>query len=654
MAIQDSGSNYQFYDKKINPNIKRSSFQLDYLNTFTAKQGKLIPYRLQYTLPNSDYNLAIELLARAANVPRVPLASRQRIFLHEYGIPFNAMWSKFGTFMSKGRSGNTVLPLPKIRFSYSAKSLADAKALLTIPDGYTVFSLTKLLNYVGFGPESLTDYLGFPTPPSLIDLAKSVLENPTTNGIDTTLKHVDFNAFPFFAYLSVWRNYYVNPNLMTENKHLWPDDENDFALVSPDISDQNIFYAGVDTAKLNGVIDSSKYSNACFLNFGFIKNRNFVDDYFTSALPWPMRGEIPSITQSAEALAITLPLKTLDGAAPGKEVSARFFSGSLPGGAFSASTLAQGSSSSSTQLKVDTEIDYTGATPLQVNKFGGLFIGDPSQSPENVNVFSSKLGVTGNVNFGFTASMTWEMIRNLSISTLISEKMARTDGSYLEFIRTFFDSFPENQPKNRPVYIGGALQPIVYSEVLQTVSTDNSPLGMVGAKGIASTSDYISKYHAKDFGVILGIMSIMPDTYYSQGLRRQDLYEVQEDFFLPERSELGLQGIFNAEIFFQNAKGDDKDDDLFGYQNRYDEWRYRANEVHGEIANPNSESFFPYTQSRFFTDTPKLSVHFVSTLGNIRLNYLTSLDETQFMVQIANKCTAVQPLPYKAIPVGLK
>ena len=80
MAIQDSGSNYQFYDKKIRPNVQRSSFQLDYLSTFTANQGVLVPYRIQETLPNSEYNLSMECLSRAINVPKVILQSRQRIF----------------------------------------------------------------------------------------------------------------------------------------------------------------------------------------------------------------------------------------------------------------------------------------------------------------------------------------------------------------------------------------------------------------------------------------------------------------------------------------------------------------------------------------------------------------------------------------------
>lgn len=257
-----------------------------------------------------------------------------------------------------------------------------------------------------------------------------------------------------------------------------------------------------------------------------------------------------------------------------------------------------------------------------------------------------------NVPMTFTSGFTWEMIRNLSISTMIAEKMARTNGSYKEFIRTFFDDTPSNQINNVPRYIGGHVQPIVYTEVLQQSSDSNTPLGTVGAKGITASDGYIGKCYSNDFGLILGVLSIMPDTYYSQGLRRQDLYEVQEDFYLPERAELGMQGIYKAELFFSGKK--DIDLDLFGYQNRYDEWRYRPNEVHGQLANPKSLSFFPFTQSRYFTSSPVLSNTFVSTQNNIRRDYLTAVDEVDFVAQIACRCTAIQPMPYRAIPVGLK
>lgn len=660
MAIQDSGSNYQFYDKKIRPNVQRSSFQLDYLSTFTANQGVLVPYRVQETLPNSEYNLSLECLSRAINVPKVVLQSRQRIFFHEYHLSYQQMWPEWSTFMSKGVSGKVVKLLPKIRFCLSAYYVRyfltrfDIKSSDSLTSSDSPALRNRILLKFGLGFGSLCDYLGFPTPPAVYDFIDKVFIDLKLNFSDHSASvgaekvYFDFDAFPFFAYFSVFRNYYLNWNLNSGNKDYFPDNINDFALVDPDL-ESNIWFADWTSAKS---YDEAAYSSATSLSalarlaFGVSKYRNFVDDYFTSSLPWPMRGDVPGLSidgianldkvdVGAVVNGVDVPLNI------GLNYDPTFALGSL-------SNIRVGTQNSDVlnQSKVDgNALDpwavfaITNGSNIQYDGLGNL--------PE-----SYPLRTLSSQPLTFVSGFTWEMIRNLSTATLIAEKMARTNGSYKEFIKTFFDDVPSNQVNNVPRYIGGSFQPIVYTEVLQTSSDADTPLGTVGAKGISSSDDYIGKVYSNDYGVILGILSIMPDTYYSQGLRRQNLYEVQEDFYLPERAELGMQGILKGELFFT---GDDAvDNALFGYQNRYDEWRYRANEIHGEVANPNNKSYFPFTQSRYFTGAPVLSNAFVSTESNIRRDYLTSLDEVDFLIQVANKCTAVQPLPYRAVPVGLK
>lgn len=649
MAIQDSGSNYQFYDKKVEPNIKRSSFKLDYLNNMTVSQGILVPYRLLHTLPNSEYHLELETLLRAINVPKVLLQSRQRVFYHEYHVSYQQMWPSWSTFMSKGVSGTTILPLPKIRFCMSGrvvtrvlKYVFNVKSSSDLNTFDSPLNRNKVLNHLGLGFGSLADYLGFPTPKTIFD---SIEEIFTT--LKTTFTHydndnsagtyVDYNAFPFFAYFSIFRNFYLNWNLNVNDKRFFPDNINDFALINPDIVDGNIFFAHPNSAQS---FNFSKYfehnellSSPAFHSFGLLKNRNFVDDYFTSALPWPMRGNIPQLTLSGDVSGLTLPQTQF-------KVEAKYSGGNLK-------------TEYSNRLSLFDPVGDNQVLPSgsQRSSFRTTAVEIPVGTPEEAYISL----YTPNVDSGsitFTSGFTWEMIRNLSVSTLIAEKMARTNGSYKEFIRTFFDDTPSNQINNVPRYIGGHVQPVVYTEVLQQSSDSNTPLGTVGAKGITASDGYIGKCYSNDFGLILGILSIMPDTYYSNGLRRQDMYSVQEDFYLPERAELGMQGIYKGELFFSGNS--DTDDDLFGYQNRYDEWRYRPNEVHGQLANPQSTTFFPFTQSRYFTSAPVLSNEFVSTKNNIRRDYLTALDEVDFVCQIACRCTGVQPLPYRAIPVGLK
>ncbi len=665
MAIQDSGSNYQFYDKKIEPNVKRSSFKLDYLNNMTVSQGVLVPYRLLHTLPNSEYNLELETLLRAINVPKVLLQSRQRVFYHEYHVSYQQMWPSWSTFMSKGVSGTTILPLPKIRFCISGRLVVEAlkdvfnvKSSTDLNTFDSPLSRNKILNYFGLGFGSLSDYLGFPTPKTIFDGLETIIANLKTTfthyDTDTTAGiHVDYNAFPFFAYFSIFRNFYLNWNLNVNDKKFFPDNINDFALINPDVVDGNIFFADWNSARS---FNWTKYSagkddlsSPAFHSFGILKNRNFVDDYFTSALPWPMRGNIPELSIDGTV--------TLEDVPVGFRKDGTFVPLNIHGYAHRTANIT-GFSTLATSQQSGSSVVYnpakSGITDSVYNLGSIFFDGVGRDLPSGIasGIYNSPLSAKGQSDITFTSGFTWEMIRNLSIGTMIAEKMARTNGSYKEFIRTFFDDTPSNQINNVPRYIGGHVQPVVYTEVLQQSSDSNTPLGTVGAKGITASDGYIGKCYSNDFGLILGILSIMPDTYYSQGMRRQDMYQVQEDFYLPERAELGMQGIYKGELFVSGNP--DTDDDLFGYQNRYDEWRYRPNEVHGQLANPQSTTFFPFTQSRYFTSAPVLSNEFVSTKNNIRRDYLTALDEVDFVCQIACRCTGVQPLPYRAIPVGLK
>ena len=255
MAIQDSGSNYKFYDKKIKPNVKRSSFQLDYLSTFTARQGFLIPYRVQETLPNSEYNLSLECLSRAVNVPKVILQSRQRIFFHEYFVTYQQMWPEWSVFMSKGVSGKVTKLLPRIRFCFSGHYVRKILESFLITNSndlatkWNPFLANKLLNEFGLGFGSLADYLGFPTPKAAYDKLDEFIQalkgdwNVYALPGDSPKYFVDFDAFPFFAYFSVFRNFYLSWNLNSDNKNFFPDNINDFALVNPDIPAENVWFS---------------------------------------------------------------------------------------------------------------------------------------------------------------------------------------------------------------------------------------------------------------------------------------------------------------------------------------------------------------------------------------------------------------------------
>ena len=614
--FQDSGSNYDFGDKLISPNKRVSQFDLSYVNTLTAKQGQIIPVWMSYYYPNDEMDLSIDNLIRVVNPPVVPLLSRQRVFFHMFKLDFSQMWTYWDTFMKKGWDGKFEAVIPTL----TAKLAVDGKINPLLARG------------------SLADFLGF-------------------NFSDYTYKAGDENidvslpAMPFLAYQLIYRDYFLNFNVSSAYAKANPGTELD--LFFPD-SDYDLMLQGTNPAglTLDGKGQAPSTQPLRKLGFGKLRYRDFSPDYFTTALPWPMRGEIP----------------TLDGSIQ--------FTGNIPVSpgssplTFNQGTFPSFSSESSSVVFYNTPLHLMFTDNSKSYNVGVSSISPtPGPSGESMTFLRSgklsggtlpRMSNVSDKNYVVNQSDINSVIAGLSVTqpqlkllwtnTLIAEKMAKTDGTYGQFIRTFFGENPSHWVSHRATYLGGTYQPIVYSEVLQTSpSAEGGTLGTVGAKGISSSSNFVGRFHADDFGIAMCVMSIMPDTYYSQGWLREHLYRTQDDYPLPERALLGMQAVTNAEIFF-NARDNASNEVLFGYQSRFDELRYRQNEVHGLVADNANLSFSPYVQTRDFAQAPLLNPTFLTTENNIDNEYLSAPNEVPYIVQVANRVKAVRALPYFAPP----
>lgn len=623
-GVRDSGSNYSFGDKMIRPTQRVSLFDLSYINTLTAKQGQLIPVYFSYYYPGDEFNISLESLIRVVNPPVVPLASRQRVFFHLYKVDYTQLWYYFEPMARKGFTGNFEALLPRV----TAPLAVDGKFNPMLARG------------------SLADYLGF-----------NFSDYSYRNG-DENIR-VSLPALPFLAYQRIYRDYYLNKNLNIDSELgqvFLP--ETDMDLLIQGKSPQNLTLDGS-----SGLSDEPLNK----LAFGKLRYRNWTDDYFTTALPWPMRGEVPSMGLSIGGSndVRIVPRRAND--KDTKIVETRFNAG----------TLASINPANNILFEYDS---VAGGLAIKQNSLlntipaaaGGLASFVPSAlSSESfvrgtlpsLETYSSTIGTTAAAmkvddaslrSYIGTITLTQPQLKLLWTNTLISEKLARTDGTYLQFVESFFGERPKHASQHMPTYLGGTYQPIVFQQVLQTAPAETGTLGTIGGQGISSSSGHVGRFKADDFGVCMIIMSIMPDTYYCQGWNKEHLYQTQDDLPLPERALLGMQPITNAEIFYDPRDLDGAENNgLFGYQNRLDELRYRSNEIHGEIANPNNLSFFPYTQARYFEQLPFLNQQFVETDATIRNDWLSAPDEVPYMVQIANRVEAVRQYPYHAPPSAL-
>ena len=244
MAISDSGSNYKFFDHLIKPEIPRSVFDLSYLNTLTADFGQLIPIYKQMTLPNEDYTINLEAMVRCVNPPVVPLASRIRVFFHFYYSAMSDLWKGWQSFATVGRDNDFTVKVPNVKITQRAIDN----------------------NCIGRG--TLLDYLGF----NAVDYSKAA------DGIVTP-----FNALSLMMYQRIYRDYYLNQNLFykgDDRKRWFPRYDGDFRI-DTEVPSVDVW------SKQDGL--SASYTVAD-INLGELRYRNFIEDYFTSFLPWPQRG----------------------------------------------------------------------------------------------------------------------------------------------------------------------------------------------------------------------------------------------------------------------------------------------------------------------------------------------------------------------------
>ena len=329
-----------------------------------------------------------------------------------------------------------------------------------------------------------------------------------------------------------------------------------------------------------------------------ILNRAWEKDYFTSSLPWQQRGTAPALPISGSTSAVWL----------------------------------------QSQIR---------PTPPSANSGFSVFSGDynlyTSASPEHINAFH----FFNNNTVDLSTASTFD-IADLRLAFQIQkwmERNARAGVRYTEFLRAHFGVSPRDERLQRPEYIGGSKAPCIISEVLQTSSTDSTtPQGNLAGHGITVSDAYCGKYHAQEFGLIIGIMSIMPRSAYSQGIDKQWLRKTKYDFYFPEFANLSEQAILNAEICATGTLSHNQD--IFGYQGRYDEMRTKNSQI---VSGMRTTFDYWHLGRQFNTASPPvLNEDFIKCIP--RKDIFAVPSEPGLIVNFANIIKAFRPLPYMAVP----
>ena len=228
------------------------------------------------------------------------------------------------------------------------------------------------------------------------------------------------------------------------------------------------------------------------------------------------------------------------------------------------------------------------------------------------------------------------------------ERDARGGTRYIEVIRSHFGVISPDARLQRPEYLGGGSSPIQVNPVPQTSSTDGtSPQANLAAYG---TSTAINHGFTKSFTehcLILGFVSVRADLNYQQGLNRMFSRQTRWDFYWPALSHIGEQGVLNKEIY---ADGSSNDDDVFGYQERFAEYRYKPSQVTGFFRSNDAATLDSWHLAQDFASLPALNADFI--VENPPVDRIKALgdDYPDFLFDSYFDLKCARPMPVYSVP----
>nr|UXQ87997.1 MAG: major capsid protein [Microvirus sp.] len=229
----------------------------------------------------------------------------------------------------------------------------------------------------------------------------------------------------------------------------------------------------------------------------------------------------------------------------------------------------------------------------------------------------------------------------------VLERDARGGTRYVESIKSHFGVTSPDFRLQRPEYLGGGSQQLEFTAVPQTSSSVVfGPQGNLAAFATSVGSKHSFQKSFTEHGVIVGLISVRADLNYQQGMNRMWSRRTRYDFFIPALAHLGEQAVLNKEIFMDGTAADD---DVFGYQERWSEYRYKPSQITSRMRSTNSLPVDQWHLGQEFGSLPELGADFIEENPPIdRVISVTS--QPQFLMDSLFEYKCARPMPVRSTP----